>query len=192
MSIPKNIVLLLSGGLDSVVLLHDLHGQGHKVHPVLFHYEQIHEIELSFAKYHCALLKLTPSVQVISQLKGSSLTDGSGGVVVPFRNAVLLSHAANLAASFGVETVAYACNKDDEERFPDCRKPFIDAMNALSKASGYDVEICAPYLDKSKWWIAGLGREMGVDLTKTWSCYKRGPEPCGQCPACKKREAALK
>jgi 7-cyano-7-deazaguanine synthase len=78
------------------------------------------------------------------------------------------------------------CNKDDEEQFPDCRRGFIDAMQKTINESGYSVEICAPYLDKRKWEIAGLAREMGIDGSNIWTCYKGGFKPCGVCPACVK------
>lgn len=173
-------------------MLYDLHAQGHKIHCVLFHYEQRHAKELDYAKRHCQRLNVLFTVLVLPQLRGSELTDGIGGVIVPNRNAIMLSHAVNLAVAAGADCVTYACNQDDDEVFPDCRKAFVDAMNVLVKAAGYNVEICAPYLDKRKWFIGGLGREMGVPLEDTWSCYRSGKEPCGECPACLKRLEALK
>src|SRR5262245_53986000 len=91
----RSIVHLLSGGLDSTVLLYDLVHQGHKIHCLLFHYEQQHFKELDFAKKHCGNLQAPFTVLIMPQLLGSELTDGSGGVVVPNRNASLLSVAVN-------------------------------------------------------------------------------------------------
>jgi hypothetical protein len=76
--------------------------------------------------------------------------------------------------------------------FPDCRKSFIAAMNAAVKSAGYDVEICASYLDKMKREIGGLARNLGVQPHEIWTCYHGGEKPCGECPACKKLESALK
>lgn len=118
------------------------------------------------------------------------LTDESW--IVPNRNAIFLSVAVNVALKAKADTITIGCNADDAETFPDCQKPFLDAMNAAVSAAGYSVEICAPYLDWSKWKIAGLAREMAVPLTEIWSCYRGGPVPCGKCPACEKLNAALK
>lgn len=182
---------MLSGGLDSVVLLYDLHQQGHKIHCVLFDYKQRHVQELNWAKHHCHRLdKLFTTIE-IPQLRGSVLTDGSGGVVVPNRNAVMLSLAVNLAVEAKAEIVTFAANQDDAENFPDCRKAFVDAYNATLKAAEIPVEVCAPYLNHPKWAVVQIGGDMGVKFSETWSCYKGGIQPCGECPACKKRIEAL-
>ena len=191
MNKPTFIVHLLSGGFDSVTALHWLHGQGCKIHCCLVDYGQRHVQELGFAKHHAGQLGLLYSTVTVSQLRGSSLTDGKGGMVVPFRNSVLLSHACNLAAVCGAEIVTYACNKDDEKNFPDCRKGFIKAFNKVLEESEINVQVAAPFIDKAKWEIADLARQMGVDVSQTWSCYRGGQEPCGECEACKKREEAL-
>lgn len=189
--IPKIIIHLLSGGMDSVVMLYDLHGQGHNIHAVLFDYKQRHIQELQWAKHHCRILGLMFTTIKIPQLKGSELTAGSGGVVVPNRNAIFLSHAVNLAVAANANTVTYACNSDDEKVFPDCRMAFVQTFNNMLRTSEIQVEVCAPYIDKRKWWIAGLGKEMGIDFSYTWSCYRGGKEPCGECGACLKRKEAL-
>jgi len=188
--ITKYAIHLLSGGIDSTVLLYDLIGQGVRVHAVLFDYGQRHVQELEFAKLHCRRMDVMFTTITIQQLRGSVLTDGSGSYVVPNRNAILLSHAVNLAVSAGADTVTFAANKDDAANFPDCRPEFVQAMNAMLKAQQVDVEICAPYISKSKAWIVALGQEIGVRLTDTWSCYAGGATPCGTCDACRKRKEA--
>lgn len=188
--IPKFIVHLLSGGVDSVVMLYDLHAQGHKIHCVLFDYGQKHVQELVCAKHHAGRLMLLFTTITIPQLKGSTLTDDAGGVIVPNRNAIFLSHAVNIAVAAGADTVTYACNSDDEEVFPDCRRGFVQAFNHLLLMAHIDVEVCTPYIDKKKWEIGDLGRQLGVSFNETWSCYAGGKEPCGECEACKKRAAA--
>jgi len=188
---PKTIIHLLSGGMHSVTLLYDLHAAGDKVHALLFDYGQRHVQELEWARFHCKKLDVLFTMMTLPQLKGSELTDGKGGVVIPNRNAVLLSLAVNLAVEAKADTVTYACNADDERDFPDCRQQFVNAMNRAVEAAGYSVEICAPYIDKPKWWIAERGRSLGVPLEQTWSCYRGGEKPCAECPACVKREAAM-
>jgi len=183
--------MLVSGGLDSVTGLYDFHARGHKITALGIDYGQRHVQELECARYHCHRLGVIFTRLTISPLKGSTITDGSGGVVVPNRNAVFLSHAVNIAVASGSDTVMYFPNKDDEVTFPDCRMSFVQIFNMMLHTSGVNVEVCAPYIDKSKWWIAGLSRNLGVDLAQTWSCYRGGKEPCGECDACKKREEAL-
>lgn len=185
--IPKTIIHLLSGGLDSVTLLWQLKSEGHNIHCLMFDYGQRHVQELLFAKAHChrhGLLFTTISLPSLGGLNETSW-------VVPNRNAIFLSLAVNKAIEAKADTVTIGCNADDAEMFPDCRREFIDAQNAAVKAAGYDIEICAPYLDKSKWWIGGLAQEIGVPLHEIWSCYKGGAKPCGECPACMKLKAAF-
>lgn len=187
----KTIIHLLSGGLDSTVLLYDLLKQGHKVHCALFQYGQKHSQELAFAKGHCRRLGVLFTTLDIPGLRGSQLTDGSGSFVVPNRNAILLSVAANLAQSASAEAVTYACNRDDAESFPDCRPEFVSRLNDTLRTGGCSVEICAPYVDKTKRDIVSIGRNLSVPMYDTWSCYLGGEKPCGLCPACVKREEAL-
>ena len=186
--IPKTIIHLLSGGLDSVTMLYDLVGQGHRVHALLFDYRQRHKQELLWAKTHAQRCGVLYTTMDLPELGG--LTEQSW--IVPNRNAVFLSVAVNVACKFGADTVTIGCNAEDSESFPDCRKAFLDAMNATVRAAGYDVEICAPYLDWPKWKISGLAREMGILPHEIWTCYKGGEKPCGECPACKKLQSAMK
>jgi len=190
--LPKTIIHLLSGGLDSVVMLYDLVGQGHKVHALIFDYGQAHaQREMPHAVYHAERMSVLYTYVVLPKLQGSLLTDGTGTVVVPNRNAILLSMAVNFAVAAGADTVTFAANKDDEAAFPDCRQAFIQMFNHMLITAELKVEVAAPYLDKPKAWIAGLGREMGVEIARTWSCYFPGEGPCGVCPACLKRAQAL-
>lgn len=189
--LPKAIIALVSGGLDSVVGLYDLVAQGHHVHAAIVHYGQAHDQETQWAIHHCHRLNVLYTTFELPQLKGSILTDGKGTVVVPGRNAIFLSLAVNLAVSAGADTVVYFCNKEDETMFPDCRMAFVQAFNHLLLMQELNIEVCTPYIDKAKWEIADLGRQLGVKFEETWSCYKGGKEPCGKCPACLKREEAL-
>lgn len=185
--IPKTIIHLLSGGLDSVTMLYDLRQQGHNVHCLMFDYKQRHVQELTFAKLHCCRLGVLYTSREIEELGG--LTDESW--IVPFRNAVFLSHAVSEAVRARADTVTIGCNKDDEAAFPDCRMAFLQLFDMLARTAETNVEVCAPYLDKSKAWIARLASDMGVPTNEIWTCYRGGAKPCGECPACKKLEAAL-
>jgi 7-cyano-7-deazaguanine synthase len=185
--IPKTIIHLLSGGLDSVTMLYDLTTKGHRVHALLFDYKQAHAQELIWAKHHAQRCGALFTTVDLPNLGG--LTDENW--IVPNRNAIFLSVAVNLAVRANADTVTIGCNAEDEAYFPDCRRSFLDAMNATVKAAGYNVEICAPYLDWPKWKIGGLARELGVQPNEIWTCYRGGKNPCGECPACKKLQLAL-
>lgn len=187
----KTIIHLLSGGLDSVTMLYHLVGDGHSVHCVLFDYGQKHSQELTFAKIHCHRLNVMFTTITLQKLMGSSLTDSGTSWVVPFRNAILISHSVNIAVAAGADTITVGCNKDDEHDFPDCRKGFLDAVNETIKQSGYNIEVCAPFIDKPKWWIAALAQELGVSISEIWTCYNGGSKPCGECPACVKLKKSL-
>lgn len=187
----KTIIHLMSGGLDSTVLLYDLVNQGHRVHCALFQYGQKHSQELTFAKGHCRRLAVLFTTLDVPSLRGSQLTDGSGSFVVPNRNAVMLSIAANLAEAARAEAVTYACNRDDQESFPDCRPEFVACMNSALRSGGSTVEICAPYIHQTKREIVTIGRSLQVPIYDTWSCYIGGEKHCGRCPACVKRQEAL-
>lgn len=186
--IPKTIIHLLSGGLDSVIMLYDLKAQGHSIHCLLFDYRQRHKQELLWAKQHASRCGVLYTTIELPDLGG--LTEQSW--IVPNRNAIFLSVAVNVACKAGADTVTIGCNADDADYFPDCRKLFLDAMNAAVKSAGYNVEICAPYLDKSKNWIGVRAKMIGVSASEIWTCYKGGEKPCGECPACEKLVIAMK
>lgn len=184
----KTIIHLLSGGLDSVTMLYDLKRQGHGVHAILFDYHQRHAQELQFAKTHADRLGVMRTTLQLPDLKGLTEEDW----VVPFRNPIMLALAVNVAVHAKADTITIGCNRDDQKDFPDTRWEVFDAMNHAIKLSGYNIEICAPYLDWPKQKIAKMARELGIDLNETWTCYIGGNKPCGKCPACVKFEAATK
>lgn len=192
--IPAFAIHLLSGGLDSVVLLYDLINQGVKVHCLLFDYGQRHSLELHYARRHCAALDVLHTEVELHRIKNlflhSALTDGQGTNIVPNRNAVFLHIAASIAMSQGASLVTIGCNKDDQADFPDCRMEFIEAMNATLKAAKVDVEVCAPYIGLTKRQIVQRAKSNEWPYLDTLSCYNSGAENC-ECDACKKREVAL-
>jgi 7-cyano-7-deazaguanine synthase len=198
----SKFIHLFSGGLDSTVLLYDLLDQGAHVHCLLFDYGQRHSKELRYAAKTCAKLSLPfDRIELPHKLFGrSSLTTNSGpltgkATVVPNRNMVMLSMAASFALSCGGTAITWAVNADDEATYPDCRIEFYRAMNAaLRICDNRRMEIHAPYLTggKTKVEIVRLGLRLNVPFEETWSCYMGGDEPCGECGACKVRDAAIK
>lgn len=183
----KTIIHLLSGGLDSVTMLYDLQKQGHSVHCLMFDYRQRHRQELQFGINHARRAGVLWTTMELPALGGMN----EQSWIVPNRNAVFLSCAVNVAAGAGADTVTIGCNSDDADYFPDCRPEFLAAMNTATRLAGYDVEICAPYLKKTKQEIGRLARELGVTADGVWTCYLGGERPCGTCPACLKLRIAM-
>lgn len=111
----STVVLLYSGGLDSTVLLYDLLAQGHTVTALCAYYGQHHRKEVECARSITADLGVPFEVTILDRrlFAGSSLTDDSSSVVVPNRNAVLISLAGALAVRDGADAVAIACHGGD-------------------------------------------------------------------------------
>jgi 7-cyano-7-deazaguanine synthase len=154
---------------------------------LLFDYQQRHKQELQLAITHARRCDVLWTTIELPDLGG--LTEQSW--IVPNRNAVFLTVAVNLACKAGADTVTIGCNADDADYFPDCRRAFLDSINATVRAAGYNVEICAPYIDKSKAWIARLAQTFHIRQDETWTCYNGGEKPCGECLACKQLQIAL-
>lgn len=154
----ESVVLLLSGGLDSVTALYWLRHLNYEVHAMLADYGQQHVQELLFAKAHCHRLGILYTTVELPRLGGLS----EQSWIVPNRNAILLHVGANLAVRLGFETVAIGCNSTDDVEFPDCRKAFIESVGASLRAAEIDVGIWAPFILKKKWEIAALARQLGA------------------------------
>ncbi|OUW29454.1 MAG: hypothetical protein CBD27_03115 [Rhodospirillaceae bacterium TMED167] len=179
--IPKKIIHLMSGGLDSVTLLHELHRQEHLVHCIFFDYSQKHLYqELSCAQKHTERLNV-PFTQIVMPT-----LDTHRGNVVPARNAIFLNMAAHKAAVMGADTITIGCNADDEAGFPDCRKAFIKSVNQSIKLMGYNIEACAPYIELNKAEIIAKAESYNIHREDVWWCYEGGSQPCGECGSCLK------
>ena len=174
-------LLLLSGGMDSVTLLYDLCNRNEVV-CLAFDYGQKHKKELECAKYHADRMNCLFELLKIPELGGLSYDNW----IVPNRNAIFISIATNRAVKYQCVEIAIGCNKDDNDMFPDCRRAFIDSMNASLWLAGYACKVVAPYIDCPKWMIRDVANQFGIDPKTTWSCYRGLQDPCGECPACKK------
>lgn len=203
----KDTLLVLSGGLDSTTLLYDYADS--IALAVTFQYGSNHnKREAAFAKYHCDKLGIE-HIEIDLAFMGkyfkSSLLDGAEAIpegnydednmkstVVPFRNGIMLSVAAGLAESRGLKNVMMANHSGDHAIYPDCRPEFVKAMTAAIEAGTYEgVKLVAPYTDITKADIVSRGAKLGVDYSKTYSCYKGGEHHCGVCGTCRERKEAF-
>lgn len=200
-------VLVYSGGLDSTTLLYEYRGS--IALAVSFDYGSKHnKRELEFAAINCKRLgirHLVIPLEFMSRYFKSSLLIGGGDIpegsydsdnmkstVVPFRNGIMLSIAAGLAESNDLDAIMLANHSGDHAIYPDCRPEFIEGMAAAVEAGTYNgVKVVSPYCNMTKREIALRGRELGIDYSLTYSCYKGGEKHCGKCGTCVERKEAL-
>ncbi len=206
-----NVVVLCSGGMDSVTALHWAQ-ENHTVAGALsFDYGAKHNPrEIPLAAEHAAALGVHHQVialPFIDALFSSDLLASGGAVpdghyaaenmkrtVVPFRNAIMLWIATGYAESRGAEGLVIAAHGGDHTIYPDCREDFMSAMAEAMKRGTYAaIELLRPFIWTDKAGIARVGRDLGVDYARTWSCYKGAEIHCGTCGTCvERREAFLK
>ena len=164
--------------------------------------------ELPLAAYHCRQLGIEHiiiSLDFFKQYFHSSLLSGADDVpegnyddqnmrstVVPFRNGIMLSIAAGVAEDRKLSRILMANHSGDHAIYPDCRASFVDAMAGAVREGTYNgVELFTPYTHWTKTDIARRGKQLGIDYSKTWSCYKGGDKHCGKCGTCQERRQAL-
>ena len=108
---------------------------------------------------------------------------------VPGRNLMLIAVATAWANAWDYQAVVVGSNADDNAGYPDCRPGFLDPLD-VAMTAGYRVSLWKPLLRMTKVQIVKRGRELGVPLDLTWSCYRGGEQPCNRCGACESRTAA--
>lgn len=203
----KDSLMVLSGGMDSVTMLYEY---AHCIDlAVNFIYGSNHNMrELEFARLHCKRLGIELveiDLSFIGENFHSSLLEGAEAIpegeydfdnmkstVVPFRNGIMLAAAAGLAESRGLRRILIASHSGDHALYPDCRDSFVRAMSAAISAGTYDgITVEAPFSLMDKAQIAALGKELGIDYSTTYSCYKGGEMHCGVCGTCRERRQAM-
>jgi len=204
----EKAVVILSGGLDSGTLVHDIVSQygAENVHAISFDYGQKHSCELVCASKICAKLGIHHevfSLDVLNQIAPSALTrkdwevpaghytqENMSETVVKNRNMVMLSLAASYAMSKGITNLYYGAHSGDHCIYFDCRKEFIDAMaKVLSLADEVAIKLHVPYWNLNKIAILEKGLKLGVDYSLTHTCYNPNEkgESCGVYGSCSER-----
>ena len=205
----KKVVVLVSGGMDSVSALYEAHHSFEVVGGVSFDYGSKHNHrEIPFAALHCAQLGIPHRViplGFVGELFKSDLLKSGGAIpdghyeeqtmkqtVVPFRNGIMLSIAAGFAESLEAQALVIAAHAGDHAIYPDCREEFMKAIGqAIALGTYAQLELLRPFIRFTKAEIARRGHELGVDFSKTWSCYKGGTLHCGACGTCVERREAF-
>ncbi len=200
-------IVLLSGGLDSTTCLAIAQSQGYECYALSINYGQRHLAELKYAKivaqqFHAKEHRI---IDVnLNNFGGSSLTDTRLKVqdyvqskdipntYVPARNTVMLSLALAYAEVVGSYDIFIGANVVDYSNYPDCRPAFLEAFEHLAQlatkagAQGQTFRIHAPLLHWTKSRIIQEGLHLGVDYSKTVSCYRltESGQACGACDSC--------
>lgn len=203
-------VCIFSGGMDSATLLTYLVNQTHDVLALSVNYGQRHRKELQYAErfaddlgVHWTVADLSSITPLLASSQSSLVSDSPvphghyaaenmKATVVPNRNMIMLSVAAGYAIANEARAVAYGAHAGDHTIYPDCRYDFGVAMDkAFRLCDWQEIELLRPFVGKSKADIVTLGTELGVDYSKTWSCYEGQELHCGACGTCVERREAF-
>ncbi len=206
----KSAIVLLSGGLDSMVVAGLAREAGYDLIALTIDYNQRHRIELQSAAKIAAQLGAVEHIVLpldLTRFGGSALTadidvpkegvDDSAIPVtyVPARNTIFLSLCLGLAEARDARDLWIGVNALDYSGYPDCRPEFIRAFEAMANLAtkagveGDGFKIHTPLLDMTKADIAREAARLSLDAGMSWSCYDPSPDnkACGQCDACRLR-----
>jgi 7-cyano-7-deazaguanine synthase len=210
-------IVLLSGGLDSAVMLAMAKSRGFAPHALTFRYGQRHAVEINAARAVATALGVAAHREIEIDLRAfgaSALTDaidvpkgrtaeematGIPVTYVPARNTVFLAYALAWAEVAGAADIFIGVNAQDRGGYPDCRPEYIEAFermaNLATKAGveGRHLRIHAPLVNMTKTDVVRTGQALGVEFSLTSSCYDPSADglACGQCDACVLRQAAF-
>lgn len=209
-SAKTKAVVLLSGGLDSMVSAAIAMEEGFEVHALTIDYGQRHRVELDRARTIARELKLESQTEIALDLRafgGSALTDnidvpksGVGNDIpvtyVPARNLVFLALTTAYAEAKGARDIFIGVNALDYSGYPDCRPDFIASFEQTARlgtktgVEGAAITIHAPLQHMTKADIAQECARLGLDPSWSWSCYDPTPGglACGQCDSCRLRK----
>ena len=201
-------VVVLSGGLDSTVCMAVAAREAAPMLALSFDYGQRHRVELAraadVARHYGAEHLVVPLD--LRGWGGSALTDesidvpaaggppeGAGAIpvtYVPARNLIFLSVAVGVAEARDADRVHLGVNALDYSGYPDCRPEFVESFRATAALAlkrgveGRPVDVRTPLITLTKAEIVRLGVELDAPLHLTWSCYRGGEAPCGDCDSC--------
>ena len=206
----KRAIILLSGGLDSMVSAAIAAEQGYRLIALTIDYNQRHKIELQSARKIAEKLGVEEYIILpldLSRFGGSALTadidvpkTGVGDDIpvtyVPARNLIFLSLTLGLAEARDARDIFIGVNALDYSGYPDCRPEFIQGFERLADLAtkagdqGNGFTIQTPLQNMSKADIAREAIRLNLDPAWSWSCYDPGPEnlPCGLCDSCRLRQ----
>jgi 7-cyano-7-deazaguanine synthase len=209
----RKAVVLLSGGLDSMVSAGLAREAGFALHALTIDYNQRHRREIDAARIIACSLGVVRHVILpldLRQFGGSALTDDidvpTSGVepgipvtYVPARNLIFLSLTLAWAEALDARDIFIGVNALDYSGYPDCRPDFIagfaDLAELATKAGseGEPFTIHAPLQFQGKREIVEEAMRLGMDPGQSWSCYNPQSDgaACGVCDSCRLRRAGF-
>lgn len=201
-------VVLLSGGLDSMVCAALAREAGLEVIALTIDYNQRHRIEVEaagviadkLASRHIVLpLDLTAfggsALTADIPVPKSAIGEAIPVTYVPARNTIFLSLALALAEASAAKAIYIGVNALDYSGYPDCRPEFVAEFQTLARLAtkagveGREIEIRAPLVNLTKAGIAREAQRLGLDAAISHSCYDPLSDGthCGSCEACRLR-----
>jgi 7-cyano-7-deazaguanine synthase len=192
----KEVIVLLSGGIDSTVLLAELLRERIGCKCLFVDYGQ-----RAGAEEYAASKRISHSmnVELIRVVLGSFsgrfrniLTQDNPSLssVFPARNMLLLTLAAQIG--FEEHARAVAIGVIMTTKYPDCTKEFLEsAERSITLALGEKMAVLSPFSQLTKGQVVEIGRTLDVPFELTYSCFRGGRKHCGKCEACKERREAL-
>ena len=208
MSADRKAVVLVSGGLDSMVTAALAREAGFGVYALTVNYNQRHLVELAAARKVAAVLEAERHIVLpidLTAFGGSSLTadidvpkDGVGegipGTYVPARNTIFRSLARGWAEAAGARDLFLGINALDYSGYPDCRPAYVEAFEQLAAVAtkagveGDRFRVHAPLLHMTKADIVREAARLELDAGISWSCYDpQDGRHCGLCDSCRLR-----
>jgi 7-cyano-7-deazaguanine synthase len=209
-------VVLLSGGLDSVVNLKAALDRGEVVRAVTFDYGQAALAnEVRAASETADRLGVAHSVIglpwyrdiIANPLMGKGEVAGYRAGLpqdpaaflkeawVPNRNCVFLSIGGAYAEALGADGVVVGLNAEEAEVFPDNSLGFLEKMNGVLGVSTLSrVKAISHTIRMTKAEIVKFGLEISAPLEGIYSCYKASADHrmCGVCQSCVRLRQALR
>ena len=202
-------VVLLSGGLDSMVTAGLAREAGHRLLALTIDYNQRHKVELQAAASIARHIGVERHIVLpldLSRFGGSALTDDiavpKGGLgndipvtYVPARNTIFLALCLGWAEAAGARDLYIGVNALDYSGYPDCRPAFVEAFEAMADlgtkagVEGDRFRVRTPLIAMTKAEIVREADRLGLDAAMSWSCYDPTPdlEHCGLCDSCRLR-----
>lgn len=214
----QKAVVLLSGGLDSLVSLGITLEEFEVSLVLLFNYGQrsfekermaveriCKHYNLPFKQLDLEWLKEITTTSLVNvdtllpeytveniDSSADNLKSSAKAVWVPNRNGVMLNIAAAFAESLGCEAVVFGANAEEASTFPDNSKSFADKLTeSLSYSTSNGVRVYVPLAEKTKSEIVAMSIEKTIPLEIVWSCYARSDRHCGKCESCVRLKRAL-
>lgn len=208
----NKVVCVLSGGLDSTILVYKLVNDygADNVFALSFFYGQKQSHELEKAKLTCQKLGIEHRLidisflgdvvaPVCANIAGSDvampqiqdvLGDPQPVTEIPYRNMLLNTVAFSFAQANDCSEVYTGIQVHDAYGYWDCTQDFIDGMNQISSLNRqHEIKLCAPFAHMSKADEIKIGIELNVPFEDSLTCYdpNESAESCGKCPSCAER-----